>query len=72
MLPREFDPNTKHCESPSRDHMAAVNRVIDLSKVPGDLTIKKDDDCLRWTLKHTAMLVFLVAAGSFIVWGFVR
>jgi hypothetical protein len=72
MLPREFDPNNNHCDSSSNEQMASLNTVIDLGQTPGDLTIKKDDECPRWTLKHTVKVVCLVAAGALIVWGFVR
>ena len=69
MLPREFDPNT--FEDARRDQMTAVDKVIDLTKAPGGLTIKKDD-FPRWTAWNTFQLVCLVGAIGLVVWGFVR
>ncbi|ARU40181.1 hypothetical protein CCB80_03125 [Armatimonadetes bacterium Uphvl-Ar1] len=76
MLPREFDPNVEQFKSDSNEVDLAAKRAkaiaADLSNAPGDLTIKKDDDCPSWTIWHTVQAVCLVAATAFVIWGFVR
>ncbi len=71
MLPREFDPNVEQFKSDSNEVDLAAKRVkaiaSDLGKAPGDLTIKPDDECPRFTAEDFAKLLCLVAAVLFVI-----